>query len=296
MSSPAAPVVDSSRLALLLAVLVGTSQLSTSTYVPSMPSLPAALGSDAATVQLTLTLFLAGSALGSLVWGSLADRFGRRPVLIVGLGLFVAATIACAVSPSILWLVAARFCQAVGAAVSWVLSRAIVRDLYRRDEATRVLALVATAFALAPIVGPVIGGHIETWFGWRWSFAFIGVLAVGVAVIVPRLLPETLARPDPGAIDPRRLAANFTVLLGHRRFLGYCGAMGCSMAGMFAFVTAGPFVLMGTVGVSPEGYGWLSAIVTMAFMLGSRLSAATVRRLGHARAIGAGIAAQAIAA
>ncbi|MGE0256401.1 MAG: multidrug effflux MFS transporter [Alphaproteobacteria bacterium] len=296
MSSPAAPVVDSSRLAMLLALLVGTSQMSTSTYVPSMPALPEALGTDAATVQLTLTLFLAGSALGSLIWGSLADRFGRRPVLLAGLGLFIVATCACALSPSIWVLVAARFFQAVGSSVSWVLSRAIVRDLFRRDEATRVLALVATAFAVAPVIGPVIGGHVEVWFGWRWTFAVIAILAIAIAVVVPRLLPETLARPDPTATDPRRIAVNFATLLRHRAFIGYCGAMGCSMAGMFAFVTAGPFVLIDIVGVSPQGYGWLSAIVALAFMLGSRLSALSVRRLGHARAIGIGIAAQATAA
>lgn len=295
MPPPAAPVVDASRLAMLLALLVGTSQMSTSTYVPSMPALPAALDTDAATVQLTLTLFLAGSALGSLIWGSLADRFGRRPVLFAGFGLFILATLACALAPEISWLIAARFLQAVGSSVSWVLSRAVVRDLYRRDEATRVLALIATAFAIAPVVGPVIGGHIETWFGWRWTFAFIGIVAITIACVVPRLLPETLKRPDPTATDPRRIAVNFATLLRHRAFIGYCGAMGSSMAGMFAFVTAGPFVLMGIVGVSAEGYGWLSAIVALAFMLGSRLSALSVRRLGFGRAIGFGIAVQLLA-
>ncbi|MSO80790.1 MAG: Bcr/CflA family efflux MFS transporter [Alphaproteobacteria bacterium] len=295
MPPPDAPVVDASRLAMLLALLVGTSQMSTSTYVSSMPALPAALDTDAATVQLTLTLFLAGSALGSLIWGSLADRFGRRPVLFAWFGLFILATLACALLPAISWLIAGRFLQAVGSSVSWVLSRAVVRDLYRRDEAARVLALIATAFAIAPVIGPVIGGHIATWFGWRWTFAFIGIVAGAIARVVPRLLPETLNQPAPTATDPRRIATNFATLLRHRAVIGYCGAMGSSMAEMFAFVTAGPFVLMGIVGVSAEGYGWLSAIVALAFMLGSRLSALSVRRLGHAREIVFGIAIQVLA-
>ena len=163
---------DSLTVAVLLTALVALGPISTDLYLPSLPAIGAAFGVDAGEVQLTLSVFLAGFACSQLVYGPLADRFGRRPVMLAGLALYSAATVICMVATSIDVLILARFLQAIGACVGPVLGRAVVRDVYGREGAAQVLSYMGMAMALAPAFGPIIGGYLDrSWSSCRRPIA-----------------------------------------------------------------------------------------------------------------------------
>jgi len=227
----------------LLVAATATGPLALNVFVPSMPALPAAFGTGHATVQLTLSLYLVGVAVGQLAYGPLSDRFGRRPVLLGGLGLYVLASIACALAPSIGLLILGRVAQALGGCAGMVIGRAVVRDAWDRDEATRVLALVIAGMALAPMIGPVLGGFLDEWAGWRAGF----VLLVGFGAVVLlaglRALPETHRdrTPFPG---PAALVAAYRALGSKPLFLGNALATATATAAFFAFLSGAPHAMV----------------------------------------------------
>jgi DHA1 family bicyclomycin/chloramphenicol resistance-like MFS transporter len=157
------PRPDSLAVAVLLTALAAFGPISTDLYLPSLPALRGAFDATVAEVQLTLSVFLAALAAGQLIYGSLSDRFGRRPVLLAGVSLYFLAGLACALAPSIEALIAFRFVQAVGACSGVVLARAVVRDVYDRARTAKVFAYISTAMALAPLIGPVVGGYVQIW-------------------------------------------------------------------------------------------------------------------------------------
>ena len=200
MVRPESPVVT-----VLLTALVGFGAISTDLYLPSLPAIGESFGSTTAEVQLTLSVFLVGFAVSQIVYGPLSDRFGRRPVLIGGVAIYLLATLACLAAGSIGLLIGARFVQAVGACAGVVLGRAIVRDIYGREGAAKMLSYMGVAMALAPALGPILGGILQVLFGWRANFLvlaiFGGVCLLGVLLV----LPETNRWRDPAATDPARL-------------------------------------------------------------------------------------------
>jgi DHA1 family bicyclomycin/chloramphenicol resistance-like MFS transporter len=151
----------------LLTALVALGPLSTDLYLPSLPGMTRSFAAPVAEIQLTLSVFLVGLALGQLAYGPLCDRFGRRPVLLVGLAIYAAASLACLLAPTIGALIGLRFLQAIGACAGPVICLAIVRDVHGRDGAVRIYAYMGAATALAPTLGPILGGFLELWFGWR---------------------------------------------------------------------------------------------------------------------------------
>ena len=273
------------RVAVLLTAVVGLGALSIDMFLPSLPALAAEYGTDAGTAQLTITLFLVGLAAAQLVLGPVSDRFGRRVVLIAGLGLYAAAGLACALAPGIHLLIAARVVQAFGAGSGPVVARAIVRDVYAREQAARALALMATAQALTPIVAPVLGGVLHVAFGWRSVFyalaGFGGLFVLGAAVMVD----ETNVRRDAAALTPARLAANLGALMRHPAYLGYVAAVALMFCGQFAFISGSSFVLIGGLGVAPNVYGVCFGSVAVGLMGGSFLASRLGPRIGLDRAI-----------
>jgi DHA1 family bicyclomycin/chloramphenicol resistance-like MFS transporter len=236
-------------------------------------------------VQLTLSLFMAGFAVSQLAYGPLSDRFGRRPMIIAGLVLYLAATVVCALAPNITVLILARFFQAVGACVGPALGRAVVRDVYGRDRAARMLSYMGMAMALAPAFGPIIGGFLEVWFGWRINFAVLAVFAVGILAATLLGLPETNQWKSRDATRPGRLLGTYLGLLRHRIYIGYVLITAFSYAGIFSFISGSSFVLIGLLGLSPDLYGFCFAAIVVGFMLGSFLSARLTVRLGLERMI-----------
>jgi DHA1 family bicyclomycin/chloramphenicol resistance-like MFS transporter len=236
-----APPSGLGRVAILLTAVVGMGALSIDMFLPSLPALAEHYRTDSATAQLTVTLFLVGLAAAQLVFGPLSDRFGRRVVLIGGLSVYTVAGIACALAPGIRLLIAARVLQAFGAGSGPVVARAIVRDVYEREQAARALALMSTAQALTPILAPVLGGFLHVAFGWRSVFYVLAGFGALFVLGALSLVRETNVRRDATALQPARLAENLRALLGSPAYLGYVAAVSLMFCGQFAFISGSSF-------------------------------------------------------
>ena len=263
---------------MLLTAIVGVGALSIDMFLPSLPTIAEVFGSDAATAQLTVTLFLAGLAVSQLAWGPLSDRFGRRRVLLAGLTLCALAGIACAFVPGIAGLIAARIVQALGAGSGPVIARAVVRDLYEPAHAARILAAMGTAQALTPILAPVIGGWVHALAGWQAVFLVQGAFGAVFVLTALAVVPETNIYADVSVSEPdrRRLAT----LLGHPRYLAYVLVAALMFGGQFAFITGSSFALIGLLGISPTIYGLCFAAVATGLMAGNFVSVRIGARLG----------------
>ncbi len=274
----------------LLTALVALGPVSTDLYLPSLPGMTDALDAEVADIQLTLSLFLAGLAAGQLLWGPLADRFGRRPVLIVGLAIYCIASVVCVVAPSIGVLIAARFVQAFGAAAGPTLCRAIVRDVHGRAGAARVMSYLSAAVAIAPAVAPIFGGFVEVWFGWRANLASLAIYGTLALVATAMLLPETNPSPDPTATHPFRIIGNFGTFLGNRLYLGFLLGVALSYAGIFCFISGSSFVLVDLVGVTPDLYGFCFGAIVIGYIVGSMTGGRLAKRHPPDRMVMAGTA------
>jgi MFS transporter, DHA1 family, multidrug resistance protein len=270
------------------AILIGAVALgpvSTDLYLPSLPSIGRDLGADVAATQLTLSVFLAAFAIVQIPVGPLSDRFGRRPILLSGLAVYALASVICAFAPSIEALIVARAAQAAGACAGVVLGRAVVRDIYGPDRAARMLAYIGGAVALAPMVGPILGGLVQSLLGWRWNFGILAAFAIATLALGLGGLPESNIRRDPRALAPSRMAANFRTLLRHRAFLGFALAVAFSYAGLFSFISGSSFVLIDALGVPAERFGYVFAVVVIGYITGTQIAGRLTLRLGIARMI-----------
>ena len=262
-------------LVILLTSLVMVGQMSTSMYLPSLPSLSDDLDVEPAGIKLTMTVFLAAFAAAQLFFGPLSDRFGRRPALFLGLALYVAGTAACAVAPDLTSLIVGRFIQGFGACSGPAIARATVRDRYARAEAARVLAYVGMAMAVGPAVGPIIGGLLHVEFGWRSVFWALVVFGLAVWIAAATSLSESLTKPDPKALEPARLARNYLTLLSHRTFVGNMLVTAFIFGGMFTYATALPFVLIEQLGMSPDLFGTVFVFTVAGSVTGSTIASRT---------------------
>jgi MFS transporter, DHA1 family, multidrug resistance protein len=282
-------------VAVLLTAVVAIGSLSIDMALPSLPATAEALGARPATVQLTVTLFLAGFAVAQLIHGPLSDRIGRRRVLLGGLVVYVIGGLACWAAPTARLLVAGRVLQALGAGSGPVVGRAVVRDLYEPERAARVLGYMGTAMALTPILAPIVGGVIHVALGWRavyLALAACGAAFVGLALL---LVPETNRRRDPDALRPGHLTTNVADLLGDRSFLGYVLVVALMFGGQFAFISGSSFVLIQVLRVPPDVYGLCFGLVAFGLMTGSFLAARLTPRAGIDRLIAAGTSLGAVA-
>ncbi|MFZ4530780.1 MAG: multidrug effflux MFS transporter [Alsobacter sp.] len=272
---------DTLALTVVLALLTALGPLSTDMYLPSLPAIAQALGADTARTQLTLSLFLVGFAVGQLIWGPLSDRFGRRPVLLTGLAIFIVATGACALAPSIDWLIAMRALQAFGGSGPIVLGRAIVRDLYEGPRAGRELARMGTIMGVVPAVAPILGGVLQASFGWRASFVFTIAGAAALGAVVIASLPETARSIGSGSVSPRGIFRSFASLSHHRSFRTYAGLSALAYSGLFAFISGSSFVLQGYYGLGEVAFGFSFSFGVLGFITGTLLA----RRLAGTRGL-----------
>ncbi|MGF1623365.1 MAG: multidrug effflux MFS transporter [Alphaproteobacteria bacterium] len=265
----------------LITMLVSVGPLTASIYIPSLTDIRHALGATEAQVQLTVTAYLVGFAFAQLAVGPLSDRFGRRPVLFAGLGIFIAASIGCALAGSAEELAAMRVVQAFGACTGPVAGRAMVRDLFPAERARSVFAVVGTALAIAPAIAPVLGGQLQTHIGWEANFYALAIIAAALLLFMLAMLEESNRFKDPTATNPRRLVANYRELLRHRGYVG-CGlVVGFVFFGLFAYSAASPFVLRGILGLGADTFGWLALFNVAAYVLGTLLA----RSLGNRYAL-----------
>ncbi len=263
-----------------LVALAAMMAISTDLYLPSLPAIARDLNVDVAAAQLTLSGFLIGIAGGQLILGPLSDRFGRRPVLIGATLCYAVASVACALSTDIDQLVAARVVQSLGACAGGVVSRAVVRDVYGRERAARVLAMIGSAMSVVPAIGPILGGFVETYAGWRWNFVLLTVFGSTLFAAILFGLPETNLHRDPHATRPARLLANFITIARTRSFLAYALTGATSYAGMFAFISGSSFVFIDVLGATPRAFGFYFALAVLGYFIGTQATARYTMRLG----------------
>lgn len=275
-------------LILLLAALAAFGPLSIDLYLPALPAIARSLATAIEQVQLTVTVSLGGFCVGMLIYGPLADHFGRRPVLLGGIALFTLASLACMLADNVDMLLAARFVQALGGGAASVLARVVARDIYSPTEAIRMMSLMGMVTSMAPLVAPLLGSAILLWGDWRTIFA--ALLGWGTLALLAsgRWLPETLPRERAAAGGAVLAFAAYGRLLRDPAALGLLLAGGMSFAAMFAYITAGPFYFIELSGLSPQAYGGLFAVNAFGIFLANYANSRLVRRLGPQRLAGIG--------
>jgi DHA1 family bicyclomycin/chloramphenicol resistance-like MFS transporter len=281
---------DSSALVFLLGCATALGPLSTDMYLPSLPVLVTLYGSDMATVQLTLSVFLAGFAVMQLIYGPLSDRFGRRPVLLAGVALYTLASIGCAFAGSVEWLILWRFGQALGACAGVVLGRAIARDLYEGAAAAHALSTMAMVLGLTPAVAPILGGYLHSWFGWQANFLAMALAGVALGLCVMVFLPESNLRRNPQATQVRPMLRNFAALLRHGSFRGYALCVAFSYGGLFAFISGSSFTLRLVFAVDERVFGYCFLLIVIGYMTGGFIGTRLTHRLGVNRMLLLGVA------
>lgn len=282
--------LGSVRVVAVLTLLAALGPLSTDMYLPSLPELRRLFAADVATTQLTLSVFLYAFAASQLVYGPVSDRFGRRPVLLGALGVYIAATILCAYASNMGMLTLARAFQAVGACAGPVVGRAVVRDLYGPERSATVLAYMGTAMGLAPAMAPMMGGLLATHFGWQSTFVALAIIGAAVWMAVFSLIGESNRWRDPTALDPAAMARNYASLLAHPTYFGYVMTASFIFSGVFAFVSGSSFVFIDVLHLAPDEYGYCFALFVGGFIAGSFTVARLNRRLGLERLVLAGSA------
>jgi len=261
---------DSPRLLALLAAVVALGPLTIDMYLPAMPGMAAIMQASTSQVQLTISSYLLGFSLFHLVCGPLADRYGRRPILLGGLGLYLVASLACARASSIDELILLRFLQGAAACVGPTLGRAIARDLYGPHRAARALAYIAMIMALAPAVAPTLGGFMLEFYSWSSIFVALTVYALIVMGCIAVWLPESL--PQAQALHPVQIGRNYLQLLQNSHFMTITLASALVYAGMIAFLSGSSFIFIDMMGVPARYFGTLFLATVIGYVAGNALS------------------------
>lgn len=280
----------------LLAGLATIGPFAIDTYLPSFPSIGRDYAVDELYVQQTLSVYMASFAVMTLFHGALSDSFGRRPVILVNLLVFVLASIGCALAPTIDTMLACRALQGMSAGAGIVVGRAIIRDTYDGPMAQRLMSQVTMLFSLAPAVAPVIGGLLDLAFGWRSIFAFLAVLSLLLWAGCAWTLPETLARADRQPFRAAPLFANYVQVFGSARFAMLAFAVAFNFAGFFIYVVSAPAVIYRHLGLSGTEFAWLFVPGIGGVVIGAWLSGRLAGRATPERTVALGYAIMVLAA
>lgn len=267
-----------------LAGLVAMMAVSTDLYLPAIPQLIESLGANISQGQLTLSVFLLGFATGQLFYGSISDRYGRKPGLYLGLAIYVLATLGCAAAQDINTLIAARFVQGLGGACGPVLARAIVSDSYNRRDAARVMAAIAGAMALVPAIAPVFGSWLLYVFSWRAHFILLLILGLITVIAVTRL-QESCKTIGDSPLKLSHVFSQFSLCLKNRKFVGYALCGGATYAAMFCYISTTSFIMIELLGVEPELFGYTFMSVVFGYITGAMISSRLVNRWGTVKVL-----------
>src|SRR4051794_15988451 len=258
-------VATSKVMLLMLVAMTGVAPISLYMLVPALPVIATTFGRDISVAQMTVSLYMVGIACSQIIMGPLSDRFGRRPVLLAGLGLMVAASIGCIFAETLPQLIAARFLQALGGATGMVVSRAIIRDLYSRDRIGSMISLVIAVMMIAQMLSPLTGGLLETAFGWRAIFYLITAASLTITVVIAFMLPETRRERAAGSSFRRDIGS----LVTSRAFVGYMSCQVLASQIIFAFAGGGPYIVVTQMGRSSAEYGAWFATTGFAYLVGN---------------------------
>ncbi|MDP4300643.1 multidrug effflux MFS transporter [Leptothrix discophora] len=257
------------QAAITLALCLGLQPATTDLYLPALPLLTRELGTSVATAQLTMSTLILAFGLAQLIWGPVADRVGRRPVLLTGIVLYTLAVLAGMLAPNIGLLIAARGAQGAALAALVVVARAMVRDLYAPAEGTRVMSWAMSGLGLIAIASPLLGGWVTSAWGWRAPFAVVALLALTLAAWVWARVPETVPQANPDALRPGPLLASWRRILGNRNFQAWAALTSGTYAGLFLFLAGSPFVYINVLGLSPAQYGVALCSSSVAYLAGT---------------------------
>ena len=274
---------DRLMITLLLGLLVSFAPMTIDLYLPALPVMTEDLMTNAESMQLTLSVYMVGFALAQTLFGPISDRFGRKPTILIGTSVYLVASVACALATSVEQLIVFRLCQSIGAAAGPVVARAVVRDLFTREEAAKTYAVVTTVTAIAPVVAPILGGVIVIYLGWRANFWVLTGFGATAMLLVILLLPETNRVPDPSATRFDKMLLNFGTMLRNRAYLGYLLTVMGTFGGLFAYLMGSSFVLVGELGMSEIHFGLSFGGASIGFMAGAFLGSRIVRRVGIER-------------
>lgn len=257
---------------ILLAAAVALGPLAIDMYLPALPAMGEALSADTGQVQLTLSIYMVGFALAQLICGPLADRFGRKPIMIGGFLLFAIASVVCALATNIETLILCRFLQALGGSAGPVLGRAAVRDIYSPRDAARIMAILASIMALAPAVAPTLGGFMVVSLGWSSIFLALGGYALLMAIVVAVGIPEPMHPENRQSLRISSLWKNYRAIASDISFLGYTLTNSLTFAGLFAFLSGSSFVLIDFLGVEPQYFGLFFACIVTGYIIGNLMA------------------------
>lgn len=283
------------RLFVLLGGLTAFGPLSIDMYLPALPAISRDLVASESLIQVTLTACLIGLALGQLVAGPVSDSLGRRRPLLVGVAIYVVASLLCALAPSAILLVIFRLVQGLAGAAGIVIARAIVRDMYSGVPAARYFSRLILVMGLAPILAPVLGGQVLRVSSWHGIFVMLalitGLLFVAALIWLPETLPAALRRE--GSL--RNTARTFRIVGRDTRFIGYAVSAGLAFGAMFAYISGSPFVLQGIFHVSPQTFSLVFGVNALGFVITSQINGSLVSRIAPSRLLMSGLISTALA-
>ena len=287
--SDALPAHPSRAFLFTLVVVTALGPLAMQIFVPALPIIQTDFQVSAGTAQLALSLSMVAIALATLIYGPLSDRYGRRPVMLFGLSVFLVGSAVCAFASSIDMLIVGRIVQAIGGTAGMVLARAVVRDVYAQEKVASVLATITLAMVVAPMFAPAIGGVLTDVFGWRANFAFVGLFSVGVLILVQSRLAETASLP-PTHAGFSGLFEAFGLLMRSGVFRGYAFAGAFGLSAFFSFISAAPYLMVNVLGHPAADYGIYFIAISLSFMAGNAVAARYSTQAGGERMIVLGCA------
>ncbi|MGC4394271.1 Bcr/CflA family efflux MFS transporter [Hydrogenophaga sp. T2] len=270
---------------LVLTLLLGIQPVTTDLYLPALPTLTAGFGAAVAQAQLTLTALLLAFGTSQLVWGPLSDRFGRKPVLIAGMGLFVVAAVGAASSTSMGQLIAWRVVQGVGMGAAVMCARAVVRDLYAPAEGARVMSKGLTGLGVIACCSAPLGGLLSDLFGWRVALLAVAAFGAATLALLVWRFQETVPQRNPQALQPARLLKTWLQIARHPTFLTWTVLATGSYAGLFTFLASSSFVLIGVLGLSKTQYGVMMFTMSLSYIVGTFICRRLLPRLGVRRTV-----------
>ncbi|GAA4405251.1 Bcr/CflA family drug resistance efflux transporter [Advenella faeciporci] len=263
---------------ILMALITALGPITIDMYLPTFPAIAQDLQVSPHQIELTVSSYLLGLSMAQLFIGPITDRYGRKKPLLFGLGLYLLATISCALSTSFEMLLVARTLQAFGAASCIVIPRAVIRDHYNTQDAAHALSLLMLIMGLAPVLAPVAGSFLGPIVGWRGLFAIMLLIAVLLIALCVVKLQESLKPEKVVKLSAKTIGGNYFGLLCHRNFMAFALSGGLGMAGLFAFIASSPTIFITQFGIAPENFGFLFGLNAAGLILGSQISVHMLRK------------------
>jgi DHA1 family bicyclomycin/chloramphenicol resistance-like MFS transporter len=282
------PVMTERRVSLIGGLLAAIGPVSMALFTPAMPEIVDAFGTTEAAVKMALSLYFAGFAFAQLVCGPLSDGFGRRPVTIAFMAIYLAASVFALLAPTIEMLIAARFLQGVGAAVGVAISRALVRDLFAKERSARIMNLIGIILAVGPAFAPTLGGLTMELFGWHAIFLLMVAMGVAIVAVTVFSMRETVVR-DLSRIHPSALIRSYGALLANRYFMLSSLVVAGTLGALYAQATVLPFIMIDRVGLTPPQFGVGMLAQSGTFFAGSLAVRALLGRVGAFRLVPVGL-------